>query len=224
MDLPSVVGARRLCYVAGRAYWVRPCPLEGWAEIAAWLDDMTPGRAEREYPPRFGDDASQELLRTEAGLALLAWIALRDSGVDYDQSLKLWSRADEDERVRLVSVLFARRRTIRPSEDGSDIGETWCGEGMAELATSLGMDGLRRLTLDQVEFLLSAGKVDRHADPDTRAVAEVQRMWEAQQAAKAAEAVASPAPAIDPAIAEVHAKWLEAVEAAKANGKPEGDS
>ena len=64
---------------------------------------------------------------------------------------------------------------------------------MAELATSLGMDGLRRLTLDQVEFLISGGKVDRHADPDTRAVAEVQRMWEAQQAAKAAEAAASPA-------------------------------
>lgn len=223
MDLPSTLGARRLCYMAGRPFWVRPCPLEGWAEIAAWLDDMLPGRADRELPPRFGDDASQELLRSDAGLALLAWIALRDSGVDYEGALKLWARADEPERSRLISVLFARRRSLQPSSDGQDIGETWCGEGIAELATTLGMDGLRGLSLDQVEFLLSGGKVDRHADPDTKAVMEVQRMWESQQAAKRAEAGEQPpAPAPDPAMADVHRAWLEAVEAA--DGKAEGDS
>lgn len=184
MDLPSTLGARRLCYLAGRAFWVRPCTLAGWADILAWLDDMTPGRDERRSPPQLADPDSQELLRSAAGRVLLAWIALRDSGVGYDEAARLWSEADADEQARLLDVLMGRRRTLEPAgaESATDLGGLWLGKEMSQFAWDVGIEAMGRLTLDQFEWLLSGGECDRHADPGREAAAECQRIWEQQQA------------------------------------------
>lgn len=211
MDLPSTLAARRICYVGGRPFWVRPISIGGIAEIVAWLDDVLPGA--REMPPRLGDPASQAQLDTPPGQALLAWIALRDEGVGYEEAAGLWRETDDDGRNRLLSVLFARRRTMGRGGAGDDIGELWCDKEMASAMVEVGASTFRSLTLDQVEFLMSGGECDRHADPGRKALDEAQRIWERQQAErKAAEAPAATSADED---AEIHRRWLEAVEAAK---------
>lgn len=153
----------------------------GWADVVAWLDDMRPGRADRTSPPRLADDASQELLRTDAGRALLAWIAVRDEGVTYADAAALWHQANDEERHRLLSVLMDRRRTLATDDDdrtGTDIGQIWCGKGMATLAQAIGIEAIGRLTLDQLEWLLSDGECDQHADPARQPAADMQERWE----------------------------------------------
>lgn len=229
MDIASTFGARRICYLAGRPFWVRPIDWSGWADVAAWLDDMLPGRDGRAGPPRVADDASQALLRSPEGRSLLAWVAVRGDGVPYAEAASLWAGATEEERGRLLSVLMGRRRTLEAPGDreGSDIGELWCGPGLARLAREIGMEALARLTIDQAEWLLSEGECDRHADPARARVRDVQReweearrRWERQQAADpAATAAATEGP--DPAIASAIAR-LEAAREARSHGTPTG--
>lgn len=190
MDIASTFAARRICYLADRPFWVRPMDWRGWSEVIAWLDDMVPGRSERECPPRLGSEASQELLRSDSGRALLAWIALRDEGIRYEEATVLWVQADEEERHRLLSVLMGRRRSLVRGSGGTDLGEVWCGKGMAQLGQMIGMEALSRLTLDQAEWLLSEGECDQHADPAVKARIDLQRQWQEANARWKAEQVA----------------------------------
>ena len=184
MYLPETLGARRICYLAGRPYWVRPIDMGGIADVLAWLEDMVPG--EREGPPAIGDPESRAALDSVPGEVLMAWIGLRDQGVGYEEAAGLWLRADEEERARFLRSLFHRRPTLQLSAGGEDSGRMWCGEGIAQAMADMGVDAFRSLTLDQLEFLNSGGKCDGHADPSHKALMEVQRIWEEQQAAGAA--------------------------------------
>jgi hypothetical protein len=180
MDIASTFNARHVCYLSGKPFWVRAMGLEGWAEVAAWLDDFLPGRSERDRPPAIADPASQAMLETDPGRALLAWIALRDDAdCTYEAAFEIFANAEPGEQEYLLAVLKGRRRTRDDAPGvGTDIGETWCGEGMAELARAIGVEALGRLSIDQLEWLIAGGAIDRHRDPDTLAYQEACRQWE----------------------------------------------
>lgn len=175
MDLPSTLNAPRIVYLGGRAHFVRAISMEGMAIILAWLDDVLPGRDEREMPPRFADDASQAALKAPSGQVLLIWIALRHEGISFDQAARI--DASEVEQIRLASVLFHRRRSMQPSPTSADVGETWCGKGMASMVSQIGMDRVAALSLDQFEWLCSDGDCDLHADPDVKNRLAWQEQW-----------------------------------------------
>lgn len=208
MHLPPVLAAPRLCFLAGRAFWVRPLSLAGWAVVLAWLDDVQPeGRDDRDGPPPLNSGESQAWLRAEDGRALLCWLGLRDDDVAYETAREMWKAAEPHEHSRFLSVLMARRRTAAPGreDEGSDLADTFCGEGIAELATTLGLDALGRLTLDQVEWLQSGGKCDEHADPDVKRRAEMQREWLAAREREQAEAAPEGTPADPPPVVRISA-------------------
>lgn len=229
MDISSALGARRICYLAGRPYWIPPLSFGGWADLVSWLDEdfILPGRAEREGRPRVSDDASRDALSSPLGQQLLVWLGLRDQGVSYEDAGAILAESTDAERSRLYDVLFERRRTAS-GIGGEDIGETWLGPAAAELAASIGMDAVRRLSLDQVEFLLSGGECDKHQSPGEKAARECHRIFLEQQAErKAAGAAAGPAPADDDPNGDeaVHRRWAAAVEAdraAKEGAKADG--
>lgn len=186
MDLPSTLAAPRICYLAGRVYWVRPLSLEGLATILGWLDDVLPDRDKREMPPHLGAEESQAALMSPTGQILLVWLALRDQGITYNDAAMI--DATEVERLRLINVLFARRRSMQIRDTGvGDIAETWCGKGLASMVSQLGMDRVSSLTLDQFEWLCSDGECDMHADPEVRNLMELQKQWEIDHAKWKAE-------------------------------------
>ncbi len=184
MDLPSTFGAPRIAYVGPRVYWVRPLSVEGVSIILAWLDDVLPGKDEREALPLFRDPASQEALASGTGQTLLLWLALRDQGVSFHDALEM--DITELERLCITRILFARRRSLQPDPLGinNDISETWCGKGLASLASQIGIDKLASLSLDQLDWLSSGGECDVHADPDNLAY---QRACDMYNEAKARE-------------------------------------
>ncbi len=177
MDLPSTLGVPRIVYIGGRVFWVRPITLEAMAIILAWLDDVLPGRAEREALPLFNDDASQEAIESPAGRILMLWLALRDHGVSYDEAVTM--EIEDVERVRLLDVLYNRRRSLQPSPTRTDISETWCDKGFASMTNELGFAQVRSLTLDQFEWINSGGECDAHADPQVKRAMELNRKWQA---------------------------------------------
>jgi hypothetical protein len=181
MDLPSTLNAPRIVYLAGQAHFVRAISMEGMAIILAWLDDILPSRNEREMPPRFADEASQAALNAPSGQVLLIWLALRHEGVTFDQAARI--DASDLERARLNAVLFHRRRSLQASPTSADVGETWCGKGLASMVSQIGMERLAALSLDQFEWLCSDGECDMHADPDVKNRLAWQEQWNKDNAA-----------------------------------------
>jgi hypothetical protein len=190
MDLPSTLNAARICYLAGKVYFVRALSLDGLSTVLAWLDDVLPGRSDRTGPPELGSDLAQAALNSAHGQVLLTWLALRDHGVSYDQAAEL--DTTELERVRLLSVLFATRRTAdpEPSAIAGDVSSTWCGESMAALARDMGLEAVGRLSRDQFEWLMSAGEADRQHSPEAKGFAAAMDLYNAAVAAAEAAAAA----------------------------------
>jgi hypothetical protein len=155
------------------------------AIILAWLDDVLPGRAEREMPPAFGDEASQTAINSIPGQVLITWLALRDQGISYEQAAEF--QAELPERIRLLDVLFHRRRTYKPSGEASDVAATWCGKDFASMVTELGIERVRALSLDQFEWLCSSGECDMHADPNVKNLLAWQDQWKRDNEAYLAE-------------------------------------
>lgn len=189
MHLPETLNAARICYVAGRVYFVRALSLDGMATVLAWLDDVLPGRADRTGPPELCSEPAQAALNSAHGQVLLTYLALREHGLSYDQCVGL--ETTDMERVRLLSVLFATRRTGEPApaETGSDVAATWLAEGVATLAREIGLEAVGRLSRDQFEFLMSGGTADEQYSPSANAYGQAVAMYEAAVAATEAAAV-----------------------------------
>ena len=180
MDIPTVLGAPRQCVVGGRVLWVRPMTMEGLAIVMSWLDDVLPGRDKRKMPPKVGDEASQAALQSFSGKTLLTWLALRDHGFSFEDACEPVPHPLDGEgeaankkaveHFRLMDVFMSRRRTRMPSEGGGeDVSETWWDKGIAELATTYGLAELGKLTLDQVDWLLTGGTADEFGQFDLQA-------------------------------------------------------
>ncbi len=131
--------------------------------ILAWLDDVLPGK--RDKHPASGDEASQAALASPDGRALLLWLALRDQGVSYSQAWRM--EPSEIEFFRVSMVLFGHRKSWKPREekDNGDVADTWCGKGLASLCSQIGIAQVGAMTFDQVEWLITGGNVDEHANP-----------------------------------------------------------
>ncbi len=160
MDLPSLCGSARVCYLAGQRFWVRPLSLDALGTILAWLDDVLPGRDERVMPPKISEPAAQAALESGPGLALQAWLGLRDQDIGYEQAAELMLAADDGERMRFAGVLFGRRRTYQPGGGGEDIAETWWGPHAIQVIDrypALTLESFGRLTIDQVDGLATGG-------------------------------------------------------------------
>ncbi len=180
MDMPSVLGAPRHCYIGGEVYWVRPMTMSAMAIVMQWLDDVLPGRADRRMPPKIGDEASQKALGSFPGQVMLTWLALRNHGFSYSQAAGLVPHSPEDdendsrhiEHLRVMDVFFARRRTMTKGEGGEDWSETWFAKSMADMCLEYGIEQVSNLTLDQFEWLSSGGKADEYAQFDLQAAAD----------------------------------------------------
>ncbi len=166
MDLPSLLRAPRICWLAGRTYWVRPLTLDDWGTLLGWLDDVVPGREDRKTPPRFASDEAQAAIYSEPGRALLAWLALRDSGIPFDEAGALIEEATELEQSRLITVLFGRRRSLRlVPDEGDDLADTWWGplaSKILEVFPGLTFEAVGRMSLDQLDCLGSQGVPDEN--------------------------------------------------------------
>lgn len=177
MDLPSVLGAPRHCYIGDNIYWVRPMTVLGMATVMQWLDDVLPGRADRKMPPKIGDEASQDALKKFPGLCMLASLALAPHGFSYAQAAVIVPHSPEDDEnelkwkqfLRLHDIFMSRRRTMKKSEGGEDWSQTWLDEQYARLASEYGLEALGNLTLDQFEWLCSGGKADENEQFDLEA-------------------------------------------------------
>lgn len=193
MDLPSLCGSARVCYLAGQRFWVRPLGLDGLGTILAWIDDVLPGREVRSMPPKISEPEAQAALDSGPGLALLAWLGLRDQDIGYEQAAELMLAADEGERARFVGVLFGRRRSYRPGPGVEDIAETWWGPNAVNFLDrypSLTLESLGRLSLDQLDCLATGGcGAEDPTRPDPEMMERFDAMAKANKTAKeAAEA------------------------------------
>ncbi len=178
MDLPSTLGVPRIVYLGGRVFWVRPITLEAMAIILAWLDDVLPGRAEREALPMFDDEASNAALTSPLGQSILIWLALRDQEISFEDAKGIYAESSDIEHVQFINVFFGRRRTRKKSGIPSDVSETWCDKGFVSLVTELGFDQVRSLSLDQFEWLGSGGECDAHADPQVKRTIDIHKKWQ----------------------------------------------
>jgi len=194
MDLPSTLGVPRMCWLAGRIFWVRPISMEALGILLAWLDDVLSSRDDPELLPRLSDDASQEQLRSPTGRSLVRWLALRDQGVTFSEAAALEAASDDDrltERVRLERVLFSRRKTYESSPGATDISELWCGPEFIELVQMIGLDQLKTLTLDQFEWLVSGGNCDTGKSPEALGIAQAMKIYNEAVARDPGEAAGS---------------------------------
>lgn len=174
MDLPTTLGAPRHCYVDGNVYWVRPMTVLAMATVMQWLDDVLPGRSERKMPPKIGDDASQAALKSFPGRVLLTWLALKDNGFSYTAAAEVVPRSPEDdddeqkakEWLRVHDIFMSRRRTRTIGEGGEDWSELWLDKNYASLVSEYGLTEIGNLTLDQFEWLCSAGTADEFGQYD----------------------------------------------------------
>lgn len=186
MFLSTIFNPPRLCELGGRPFWARALSVADWATIVAWLDDVLPGKPEREFPPEVADPASQRALESRPGRTLLVWLALRHDDVTYEAARELWTAASPEEQYRLLDVLMHRRRTARADgAGGTDLGHSWFGEGMAELAVEIGVETMGRLSFDQLEWIASGGKADSHASPEARGFERAMQIY-AESVARAA--------------------------------------
>ncbi len=168
MDMPTVYGAPRHCYIAGEVYWVTPMTRRDKATVLQWLDDVLPGRPDRKMPPKMGEEASQKALQSFPGWCMIASLALAPHGFSYSQAAAIVPHSPDDddneqkwtEFFRIQDVFLSRRRTMKPITEGVDWSETWLEEDEARLAAEYGLKEIGDLTLDQYDWLCSGGKVD----------------------------------------------------------------
>ncbi len=180
MDIPTVLGAPRLCYIRRVAYLVRPMTMMSLGIIMQWLDDRAPGRAERKMPPKIGDEESQKALCSFPGQVMMVWLALREHGISYAEAATIVPHSPEDdgdeekaiEYIRVQEVFMARRRTMGKIEGGQDWSETWLEGNAAKFAAEYGLEELGNLTLDQYDWLCSAGKADEWNQYDIQAAVD----------------------------------------------------
>lgn len=184
MDIVATFAPPRLCYLAGKPHWVRPMPIEGFATLIAWIDDVSPGRADRKAPPLLNAPESQAAIESTHGFVLLVWLALRDQGVGYAAAAALAMACDEHERARLYDVLFARRRYAdRSGLAGEDLAASWWGPGIMAMSKRVTMlvNTIGKLTLDQLDCYTTEGAPCER--PGRLTEDQVQAMWEAARAA-----------------------------------------
>lgn len=189
MDICTTFNPERLVQLGGEPYWVRALTLADFAVILAWLDDVLPGRDARKMPPEFGSDDAQKALESAHGLSLLTWLALRGQGVGYPRAVEIALACGEVERYRLMQVLFARRRTMRPGPDGEDLGVSWWGPVVASLAEACYFppSEVGGMTLDQLELVCMSRDRLKEEDPRHLTLEDVIRMGEQKRAAMAAQ-------------------------------------
>lgn len=182
MDIVSSFRPLRLIELGGERYWIRPLDLEGLSMILAWLDDVLPGQAERQLPPKISDEASQAALNSLEGWRMLCWVALRHSGLSPDAVDRKSVMASGEQQSRVLTVLFSRRRTIKLGRTGEDISEGWWGPTLAAMwknGSKLPHD-VGKLSLDQLDALIDEGLPQER--PGFLSVGDVQKMWEEQRA------------------------------------------
>ncbi len=180
MDLPTTLGAPRHCYIGDEVYWIRPMTLRDLATIMQWLDDVIPGRPDRKMPPKIGDSESQKALQSYPGLCVLSSLAMAPHGFSFRQATELVPRSPEDDGnelkimqwIRLHDVYLSRRRTMDKIGAGSDWSETWLESKAARFASEYGLKKFGDLTLDQYEWLCSAGKADEFNQYDIQAAVD----------------------------------------------------
>ncbi len=169
MDLPSLLRAPRICWLAGRTYWVRPLSLDDWATLLGWIDTVVSGYSERKQPPCFDSDEARAVLYSPSGYTVLGWIVLRHEGLSFDEVAQIIGESTDEERLHLITLAFMRRRTLKPGADGDDLSTTWWGplicsvEGLIEAYPALTFESIGRLSLDQLDCLMSRGVP--HEDP-----------------------------------------------------------
>lgn len=179
MDLVSALNPPRLIHLGGTEYWCRQLMLEDIAILLAWLDDVLPGKSERSMPPKLTSEESWDALDTSHGLCVLAWVGLRHSGVGFPEASEAIMSSSHDERVRLASVLFGRRRTMKlDGEPGKELSQSWWGPSLCGLMEHyrLSIDDIRRLSIDQLDCLANEGLPLE--EPGRLSVSDVQAMWE----------------------------------------------
>lgn len=185
MDIVSAFNPPRVVELAGERFWVRSFTLEDLAILAAWLDDVLPGWKGRVMPPEFGSDEAAAALESAEGRRLMAWVALRHSGVSWERVGDLLSLASPEEVTWLQLVTARRRRTIkaRPTADGKDLFAAWWGPNLAAMAERfhLSPEAAGRLSLDQYAMLCSSGAPDE--EPQAIDMNELQARWERDHAA-----------------------------------------
>ncbi len=128
-------------------------------------------------PPKIGDSESQKALRSYPGLCVLSSLAMAPHGFSFRQATELVPRSPEDDGnelkimqwIRLHDVYLARRRTMEKTGEGTDWSETWLEGNTARFASEYGLKECGDLTLDQYEWLCSAGKADEFNQYDIQA-------------------------------------------------------
>lgn len=179
MDIISTFNPPRFITIAKQDFWIRGLTLGDFALVIAWLDDILPGHADRTLPPRFLGKEAQAALETPFGRCVLAWAAMRHSGLTWNQCQSLALNAQPEQWSRLLTILFRRRKNIRQSLEAEDLGEGWWGPMVAGFCTELSYrpQDLESLSLDQLDCLVKRGLEDEK--PGILTVEEVQAMWEA---------------------------------------------
>lgn len=168
MDFPSTMGAPRICYSHGgsRFWMVKPLSLEGHAILLQWLDDVLPGREERKLPPSPSTPEALAALDSPTGRAIMIWLALRDHGLNEEEAAQVSDTLTDVDRYVFMRALQTRRRTLLPrqpeteAEEGRDISETWCEEGIAKLVKTIGLKETISLSMDQYEWLMRDGDLE----------------------------------------------------------------
>lgn len=178
---PRMVMFGKTEHSPGRIFWVRAITQEDYAILMAWIDDVLPGQSERTMPPSLSSPEASAALESPLGWTVLAWIGLRHSGVDYETAAKLILQASPIEKARLMTVMFRKRPTFRPSLGGEDIGVAWWGPNVAAMLKEfkLPLQMIGAMTLDQMEMIWGDGI--EAENPTRMTIDQVQAMWEAQQ-------------------------------------------
>lgn len=181
MDILSTLNPPRLVRLSGVEYWCRQLTLEDIAILLAWLDDVLPGQSDRMTPPNMAGDEAQSALNDPHGLCVIAWAGLRHHGLSFLTASNVVMSATNEELARLIAVLFGRRRTMKPSNDGfgKSISEYWWGPLVCGLMEKyhMSLDDVRRLSLDQIDCLSGDGLAQE--EPGKLSVSEVHAMWKA---------------------------------------------
>ena len=178
MDLISTFNPPRLFVFREQDFWLRGLTIGDFALVIAWLDDVLPGHVERHLPPRFLSDEAQKALETPLGRCVIAYGGLRTTGVTWEKCQEIAVMASPEEWSRLMSILFRRRKNLKPSSEAEDLGEGWWGPMVERFCTELGYRpcDIEGLTLDQLDCLGKNGLEDEK--PGILTIEEVQDMWE----------------------------------------------
>ncbi len=178
MDFPSTARAPRYCQIGPKIYFVEPMSLYKHATLLQWLDDVIPGRDERDMPPNIKSQEAEDALASPTGQTLLIWLALKDHGVDFNQAGEISDVITDIERYVLTRALMtARRATQDPNPNGKSLSQTWCGKGMARLIRDIGYHETMALTMDQFEWLIKDGEIEGDPEQSEKALRARMDNW-----------------------------------------------